>query len=103
MFKVFLSCTCNQRIPHSYNFVTRCFTNTQDNYMAIMLLMNGGRYKMHQCKRMVYILISIVINVNLGIHNVLNLNYSFLQPKIMEKLLKFLPTTFKVLNGVWKN
>lgn len=43
--------------------------------MAVMLLMNGGRYKMHQCKRMVYILISIVINVNLGIHNVLNLNY----------------------------
>ena len=72
--------------------------------MAIMLLMNGGRYKMHQCKRMVYILISIVINVNLGIQKCVKPQLqSFLQPKIMEKLLKFLPTTFKVLNGVWKN
>ena len=47
--------------------------------------MNGGRYKMHQCKRMVYILISIVINVNLGIHNVLNLR-RFVDAEVIQVL-----------------
>ena len=35
------------------NFVTRCFTNTQDNYTGVRLLMDGGRYTMHRCERMV--------------------------------------------------
>ena len=36
--------------------------------------MEGGT-KCIKCEGMFYILISIVINVNLGIQNVLNLNY----------------------------
>lgn len=55
---------------------------------------------MHQRKRLTY---SAVINVSLGIHSVLTSKTSFLQPKMMEELLKFLPTTFitKDLNGIW--
>lgn len=71
--------------------------------MAVMLLMEGGT-KCIDAKDF-YILISIVINVNLGIHCVqLQKLQSFLQPKIMERLLKFLPTTtfiIQVLNSVW--
>lgn len=70
--------------------------------MAVMLLMEGGT-KCINAKDF-YILISIVINVNLGIHCVkLQKLQSFLQPKIMERLLKFLPTTtfiIQVLNSV---
>lgn len=57
---------------------------------------------MHNAKEF-HILISIVINVNLGIHTVKPQKLqTVLQPKMIERLLKFLPTTFiEVLNGVW--
>lgn len=60
--------------------------------MAVRLLMEEST-KCINAKDF-YILISKVIHVNLVIHSV--------KPKVMERLLKFLPTTFiKVLNGVW--
>lgn len=48
---------------------------------------------MHQGKRMFHIFFSIVINVNLGIHSVLNLKTcSFLKLKVMKRLfLRFYP------------
>ena len=54
---------------------------------------------MHNAKEF-HILISIVINVNLGIHTVKPQKLqTVLQPKMIERLLKFLPTTFiKVTN-----
>lgn len=45
---------------------------------------------MHQCKRMFHIFFSIVINANLGIHNVLNLKTC--RFKMMKRLfLRFYP------------
>lgn len=98
---LFISYTTNQR-SHLHNvieyFVTRYF------YKYTQLFVNAFNGEIHkqnaQCKR--HILISIVINVNLGIHTVKPQKLqSVLQPKIMERLAKFLPTTFiKVLNYV---
>lgn len=58
---------------------------------------------MHQCKRMFCILISIVINVNLGIHSVLNFkNYKVsCKDNGKDSLCFYLPPLLIVLNGIW--